>query len=129
MSLCHTSTAAGGPLLLVRFISSQVGLRAGSGSSANKLRGSTRQMWPSTLTTISRPASSTRSALEHTPRRVGCHPDAFLQSWWERWEMTMSEHKRDAFDLLTVPEVAAELRCSESTVRRAIRENRIPGSS
>jgi excisionase family DNA binding protein len=40
--------------------------------------------------------------------------------------MTMSEHTRDPFDLLTVPEVAAELRCSESTVRRAIHENRIP---
>jgi excisionase family DNA binding protein len=38
----------------------------------------------------------------------------------------MAEHTRDAMDLLTIREVAAELRCSESTVRRAVKENRIP---
>ena len=39
--------------------------------------------------------------------------------------MPMSE-QRSPYDLLTVREVAAELRCSETTVRRAIREDRIP---
>jgi excisionase family DNA binding protein len=38
----------------------------------------------------------------------------------------MAEHTRDAMDLLTVAEVAAELRCSKSTVRRALAEGKLP---
>jgi excisionase family DNA binding protein len=38
----------------------------------------------------------------------------------------MGEHTRDAHDLLTVREVAVELRCSPQMVYRAIHENKIP---
>jgi excisionase family DNA binding protein len=40
--------------------------------------------------------------------------------------MATNDEKRSAYDLLSIRETAEILRCSETTVRRAVRERRIP---